>query len=376
MPIMNPHYALSDAATVFSPALVFFPELIRANIERVVQMAGSPSRLRPHVKTHKTREIVRLLLDAGVTKHKCATIAEAEMLATINAPDVLIAYPLVGPNLNRLVQLIRKYPATLFSTLIDHPDATRALAGAMAAAGLKVGVVLDLDVGQHRTGIPVGEAALELYELAASLPGLTPSGFQLYDGHNNQPDRSAREKGVREFLAPVLEMLAKARAKGLPVPTLVCGGTPSFPVYAAMTDIPGIECSPGTFVLHDAGYGPKYADLAGIIPAAVLVTRVISRPTSDRVTLDLGNKAVAADPPLEKRVTLLDFPEYKTVGHNEEHLIIETAGASKYKPGDLVYALPGHICPTVALHKEVLVAEGGKIVDRWRVASRDRVLTV
>ena len=108
----------------------------------------------------------------------------------------------------------------------------------------------------------------------------------------------------------------------------------------------------------------------------MLVTRVVSRPTADRVTLDLGNKSVAADPLLEKRVTLLDFPEYKTVGHNEEHLIVETAGAAKYKPGDVVYALQGHICPTVALHREVLIAEGGKIVGKWPVASRDRVLSV
>lgn len=373
---MHPEYALSDAPTVFSPSLVFFPALIRRNIARVVEMAGSPERLRPHVKTHKTREIARMLLDAGVTKHKCATIAEAEMLATIGAPDVLIAYPLVGPNVGRLVELIRKYPGTAFSTLIDDPDAARAISAAVTAAGLKVGVVLDLDVGQHRTGIPVGDDALSLYNLAATLPGLEPNGFQLYDGHNNQPDRAEREAAVRQFITPVLILRAKAEAAGVPVPRLVCGGTPSFPVYAGMTDVPGIECSPGTFVLHDAGYGPKYADLAGITPAAVLLTRVVSRPTPDRVTLDLGNKAVAADPVLEKRVTLLDFPEYRTVGHNEEHLIVETAGAAKYKPGDVVYALPGHICPTVALHKEVLVAENGQVVGRWTVASRDRVLTV
>jgi D-serine deaminase-like pyridoxal phosphate-dependent protein len=373
---MNPAYTLSDPASVFSPSLVFFPDLIRKNIARVIEMAGSPDRLRPHVKTHKTREIAKLLLDAGVTKHKCATIAEAEMLAAVGAPDVLIAYPLVGPNVGRLAHLIRKFPGTKFSTLIDHPDATRSLAAGLAAAGLKVGAILDLDVGQHRTGIPVGDDALALYELAANLPGLTPNGFQLYDGHNNQSDRAEREKAVREFIAPVLALRAKAEAKGIPVPRLVCGGTPSFPVYAGMREVLGIECSPGTFVLHDAGYGPKYADLAGITPAAVLVTRVVSRPTANRVTLDLGNKAVAADPLLEKRVTLLDFPEYKTVGHNEEHLIVETEGAAKYKPGDVVYALPGHICPTVALHKEVLVAEGGKIVGRWTVASRDRVLSV
>jgi D-serine deaminase-like pyridoxal phosphate-dependent protein len=373
---MNPAYALSDVASVFSPSLVFYPELIRKNIARVVEMAGSPDRLRPHVKTHKTREIARMLLEAGVTKHKCATIAEAEMLATAEAPDVLLAYPIVGPNLGRLAALIRKYPGTKFSVLIDDPAMTRALSDTMAAAGLTVDVLLDLDVGHHRSGVPVGDAALSLYELAGSLPGLSLNGFQLYDGHNNQPDRSVREAAAREFIAPVVELRKKAEAKGLRVPRLVCGGTPSFPVYAAMTDIPGIECSPGTFVLHDAGYGPKYPDLSGITPAAVLITRVISRPTADRVTLDLGNKSVAADPLLEKRVTLLDFPEYKTVGHNEEHLIVETAGAARYKPGDVVYALPGHICPTVALHREVLVADGGKIAGKWTVASRDRVLTV
>src|SRR5262245_3094317 len=137
---MNPTYRLTDPAAVFSPSLVFYPDLIRRNISRVIEMAGGPTRLRPHVKTHKTREIARMLLDAGVTRHKCATIAEAEMLATAGAPDVLIAYPLVGPNLGRLVALIRKYPNTKFSTLFDDPDATRALSAAMKAAGLTVEV--------------------------------------------------------------------------------------------------------------------------------------------------------------------------------------------------------------------------------------------
>ncbi len=373
---MNPAYVLTDPATVFSPAVVFYPAIIRQNIARAIEMAGSPARLRPHVKTHKTREIVKLLIEAGVTRHKCATIAEAEMLAEVGALDVLLAYPMVGPNVGRLAKLIGKFPGTKFSTLIDHPGAAHALSAAIAAAGLAVGVLLDLDVGQHRTGIPIGEAAMALYELAAHLPGLRPEGFQIYDGHNNQPERAERERGVRAFLAPVLALRARAEAAGVPVARLVCGGTPSLPVYAGLTDVPGIECSPGTFVLQDAGYGPKYADLAHIIPAAVLVTRVVSRPTPNRVTLDLGTKAVAADPVLEKRVTLLDFPEYKTVGHNEEHLIVESDAADRYQPGDVVYALPGHICPTVALHRDVLVAENGRIVGRWSVVSRDRELSI
>lgn len=373
---MNPAYALADVASVFSPSLVLYPELIRRNIARVIEMAGGTARLRPHVKTHKTREIARMMLDAGIVRHKCATIAEAEMLADAGAPDVLIAYPLVGPNLGRLAALIRKFPGTTFSVLIDHPASTAALSEAMAAAKLTVGVVLDLDVGQHRTGIAVGEPALSLYLTAAKMPGLRVEGFQLYDGHNHQEAPAEREAAVRAFLAPALELREEAERRGAAVPRLICGGTPTFPMFAKLNDVPGIECSPGTFVLHDAGYGSRFADLAGITPAAVLITRVISRPTATRVTLDLGNKSVAADPLLEKRVKLLDFPEHKTVGHNEEHLIVETAGAEKYRPGDVVYALPGHVCPTVALHKEVLVAEGGRVVGKWSVASRDRVLTI
>ncbi len=373
---MHPAYRLVDLDSVLSPSLVFFPELIQQNIARIIEMAGGPERVRPHVKTHKTREIARLLMDAGVTRHKCATIAEAEMLASAGAADVLIAYPLVGPNLARLVALIRKFPGTTFSTLIDHPDSTRSLSAAMAAAGLTVSVFLDLNVGQHRTGIAIGDSAMSLVEQAAKLPGLKVEGFQIYDGHNNQPAREEREAAVRAFLTPILEMRASLEARGISVPKLVCGGTPSFPVYAHLTDIPGIECSPGTFVLHDAGYGAKYADLADITPAAVLVTRVVSRPTATRVTLDLGTKAVASDPPAGKRVTLLDFPAYEAVGHNEEHLIVETPEAGRFKPGDVVFALPSHICPTVALHRDALVAEGGKIVGAWSIVARDRVLTV
>src|SRR6266851_7925628 len=93
---MDPAYALKDTSEIFTPALLFYKDLIRRNIARAVEIAGSPGRLRPHAKTHKTREIIRLELDAGITKHKCATLAEAEMLADCGVPDVLLAYNLVG----------------------------------------------------------------------------------------------------------------------------------------------------------------------------------------------------------------------------------------------------------------------------------------
>jgi len=368
-------YTLTDAAEIFSPALVFYPETIKRNIARVVELAGGPGRLRPHAKTHKTREITKLQLAAGVTKHKCATVAEAEMLAQCGVPDVLIAYPIVGPNAKRVAVLAKKYPGTSFSVLIDHPVGAAENSAAATAAGVTLGFLVDLDVGQHRTGIAL-ELAADLYRTAAKLPGLKPNGLHAYDGHNTTEPVAEREATALDNIGRVLELRHAIETKGVPVPRIVAGGTPPFTAYAKMTDVPGLECSPGTYVLHDHGYGTKFPDLSGVTPAAVLLTRVVSRPTKDRITFDLGTKAVASDPPAGKRIALLDFPDHTPVGHNEEHYIIETTEAEKYRPGDVVYALPAHICPTVALHKEALIAEQGKVVGRWEIVGRDRVLTV
>jgi D-threonine aldolase len=370
------NYKLSDEAEIPSPALIFYPELIRQNVERILELVGSVDRLRPHVKTHKTREITQMQLQHGVTKHKCATIAEAEMLAQVGVPDVLIAYPIVGPNLARLTKLIQTYPNTQFSVLLDHPSTLPGLAKAAENAGRPLGFFLDLDVGQHRTGIAISDTALSLYLSASKISHLVSRGLHAYDGQNHQELRADREAAARSGLAPVLQFREQIIAHGGQAETIVAGGTPTFPVYAAIRDIPGLECSPGTYVLHDHGYGSRFSDLSGVTPAAVLLTRVISRPTANRVTFDLGNKAVAADPLMVKRVQLLDVPEYTIVGHNEEHLIVEMADAERFQPGDVVYALPGHVCPTCALHREALIAESGHITGRWSIASRDRVLTI
>jgi D-serine deaminase-like pyridoxal phosphate-dependent protein len=160
---------------------------------------------------------------------------------------------------------------------------------------------------------------------------------------------------------------------GLPVPRLVMGGTPTFPVHAAL-DEPGVECSPGTCTLHDIGYATRYPDLP-FIPAAVLLGRVISQPRQGRICLDLGHKAVAADPP-GNRLTLLDVPEATLGIHSEEHLVVETPDAARFVPGTPVLALPTHICPTCALHRRAYVIEDGDLVDEWEIAARDRVLSL
>jgi D-serine deaminase-like pyridoxal phosphate-dependent protein len=372
---MQAPYQIDNVADLLSPSLLFFRDLIEANLNKVLEMSGSPTRLRPHVKTHKCREIVRMELARGILKHKCATLAEAEMLAQCETPDVLVSYPIVGPNLNRLAVLTEKYPATRFSALVDHPTAAKQLSDIMSSLGSRLDVLIDLNVGMNRTGVAVADGADELYRQLAKLPGLRPDGFHVYDGHNHQESLEERKASVEGLLGPVFDLREKLEKEGLPVPRVVCGGTPTFSVFSKM-DFPGLECSPGTFVLHDSGYGSKYADLSGFTPAALLLTRVISKPGGNRLTLDLGYKAVCSDPPVGKRCVVLGVGDYHHVLQSEEHLGIETPLADRFTPGDIVLAIPTHVCPTVAMHQRAYVIEGGSCVGTWAIAARDRVLTV
>jgi D-serine deaminase-like pyridoxal phosphate-dependent protein len=371
---MNPAYVLQDASGIFTPALLFYKDLIRRNLARAVEIVGNPSRLRPHAKTHKTREIIRLEFGVGITKHKCATLAEAEMIASCGVPDVLLAYPIVGPNCRRLAMLAGAYNHTRFGALADSSEGIQQLSAAMVNGGAEIDVLLDLDIGMHRTGIAPDESAVGLYEQIARSPGLRPGGLHAYDGQNNQESLPERQAAVRQQFAPVLALRSRLEKKGLSVPRLVVGGTPTFTVCASL-EWPGLECSPGTFVLHDHGYGTRYPDL-GFTPAALLLTRVISKPASNRLTLDLGYKAVASDPPAGKRCILLNLSEYQPVLQNEEHFVIETPEADRFSPGDPLYAMPTHICPTCAMHRQALVVENGQVTCQWDIVARDRILTV
>ncbi len=365
-------FAVADVDLLLSPSLVVFTERVDRNIASMIAIAGSTDRLRPHIKTHKMPAMIRRLEAAGIRKHKCATIAEAEMAAEAGATDVMLAYPVVGPNLARLAQLVQTHPATTFRATVDHPASARALSAAMAAVNHHLPTLIDLDIGMGRTGIDPARA-VELAHLIDSLDYLDFDGFQAYDGHIRDLAMADRQQSAAHGLAQVHSVRQDLLDAGLPVHRLVLGGTPTLPIHAAV-DLPGVECSPGTVVLHDAGYVAKFPDLP-FEPAAALLTRVVSCPRPGRVCLDLGHKAVAADP-VGARLVLVDYPDATIIGQSEEHLVVEGPGVGLLEPGDTLWALPVHICPTCALHSWVYVVTDGKVVDRWDVRARDRVLGV
>jgi D-serine deaminase-like pyridoxal phosphate-dependent protein len=360
---------------LLSPSLVIFRDRLLANLDSMLVMAGHPSRLRPHCKTHKMEQIIRMWVEQGVTKHKAATIAECEMLAAAGATDVLLAYNPVGPNINRVTALAAKFPACRFSATFDHDKPLQMLSAAAAKANVTIGVMLDVNVGMNRTGVcPDDPAAVTLYVLASKLPGLRAAGFHVYDGHLKQSSLSERKAAVAAAWTGVQELRSKCEAAHASVPALACGGTPTFPCYAEMDD-PAIELCPGTSVLYDSGYAAGFPDLP-FEAAAAVVTRVVSRPAADRMTLDIGNKAVAADPPKGMRVFFPDLPDAVQEIHNEEHMGLLTPHAGKYQPGDVLLAIPTHICPTSALYNNVAIIEKGQVREYWDVTSRNRKITI
>jgi len=370
----DPRYRIEDTSEIFTPALLVFRELLEQNLGTMIRIAGRPDRLRPHCKTHKIAEIAQWQLAKGVAKHKCATLAEAEMLARTGVCDIFLAYNLVGPNIPRAVRLLQAYPDICLAVTADHPEPVAALGKAMHGAGLSIDVLLDIDVGMHRTGMEVGAEALALYRQIAGTPGLRPGGLHVYDGQNHQTAVAERRAAVHALWQRVVPFRDQLRSKGLPVPRIVAGGTGTFPVYAEIDD-PTLELSPGTTVFYDAGYAAAFPDLPFQL-AALLLTRVIGRPGPDRLTVDLGTKACASDPPAGRRLVFPDLPDAEQVLQNEEHLMLKTPRAEQFQPGDELLAIPWHICPTTALHKQVYVISAGRLVARWDVAARDRWLTI
>lgn len=362
-------YSISNIDEVDSPALIIHPSRVQQNIELAKQMVGDTQRLRPHVKTNKISEVSAMLLEAGITKFKCATIAEAEMLAALNAPDILLAYQPTRPKISRFINLIKAYPSVKFSCLADDAANARSIAELAEKNGVVIRLFIDLNIGMNRSGLKP-EHALDLAKTIVTVKGVKLIGLHAYDGHIRDTDFAERKKNTDAGFKPVEALVEELKAVIDQPLQLVVGGTPTFPVHAARKNV---ECSPGTFVFSDWGYKHALPDEA-FEYAAILISRVISIIDDTHICADLGHKSVAAENPLEKRVHFLNAPDAIPTGQSEEHLVLQVTNAHEYAVGDILYGVPVHICPTVALYDKVFVAENGKVNKSWNVVARNRYI--
>jgi D-serine deaminase-like pyridoxal phosphate-dependent protein len=358
---------LTNPQDVDSPGLLIDPDRVQANIERMIAAVGGPdhtSRLRPHLKTHKMARVVRMQLDAGITHFKAATMAEAEMAAGEGATDVLIAHQPVGPKVDRLAGLIERFPATSFACIVDDASAAGTIAARAGDPARPLRLFVDVDCGQGRTGVPFGPGLDALRDAIGPMAGATYAGLHVYDGHLHDPSEQVR----REAAMAIIERTRVDCARHTDQAVVACG-SPTFGIWASETPW---QLSCGTTLLWDVGYGRKFTELPFEV-AAALITRVISKPGDDRICLDLGHKAVAAENLLDNRVLFPELPAATVVSQSEEHLVLDVPGAGGLAVGDVLIGYPTHICPTVALHARATVVRGGVATgETWTVSARDR----
>lgn len=362
-------YTINNIDDIDSPALVIYKERVQQNIHQAIEMIKDVNRLRPHVKTNKIAEVCKIMMNAGITKFKCATIAEAEMLAMIQAKDVLLAYQPVGPKVKRLLSLVQQYPQTNFSCLIDSESAANYLSEVFSSAGKFISVFIDLNTGMNRSGIKPAKA-FGLFEYLQKLPAITVRGLHTYDGHLRNSDFKERKKESDDAFREVENLQTQIEKVSELSLIIVAGGSPSFPTHVERH----VECSPGTFVFWDWGYKKQLPD-EPFNYAAVVITRVISIVDGETITTDLGHKSVAAENPLP-RVYFLNATDAVPASQSEEHLVLKVNDSSQYKIGDVLYGIPTHICPTIALYEKAIVVENNKAISTWKVIARDRTISI
>ena len=358
-------YLVADIHEIESPGLIAFETIVNNNILSAIDMIGDVHRLMPHVKTHKSADVTKLMMIAGIHRFKCATLAEAVMLAENGANEVLIAYPIVSTNLGRYTDLIARFPHTAFACCVDNVVMAGELSGSVSAARVQTGVYLDINPGMNRTGIQPDQQAVDLWNVCLHLPGVITKGLHFYDGHIHEANIEKRKMICDDAYKALTNLVKNINDFS---GELVVGGSPTFPIHAQRKSV---TCSPGTFVFWDRGYALSCPEQP-FVPAIALLTRVISKPLPNLFCLDVGHKAVAAENTIDKRIYFPDFPDIEFVGQSEEHLVVRTNAALDI--GDALLGIPYHVCPTVALHDKMTVIREGHVSGTWPVTARGRSL--
>ena len=345
-----------------TPALVVDIAALDRNIRRMADFfAAGPCRLRPHFKAHKTPEIARRQLAAGsCVGLTCATVSEAEVAAGF-CDDLLIANEPIGRGkCDRVAALAGRVRTTI---AVDSAVGLDAISAAACAAGVTVGVLVDLNVGQMRCGVLPGAAAVALARQAAGTPGVELRGVMGYEGHVvSLPDRAERDARTREAMAGLVDTAAMVRAAALPCPVVSAGGTGTYDISGRIDGITEIQA--GSYALMDTDYGRLDVPFEQAFWA---IGTIVSRPEPGRCVADCGHKSMTKDHGLP---TVRGVEGASVVSLNDEHATITIPADSRVAIGDRVFLRPSHTDPTMNLHDVIYALEGERVVGVWPIAAR------
>ncbi len=359
------------AARIHTPALLLDLAACRRNLGSVMariersRSGAAADAWRPHVKTAKVPEVLALFGALGVTRFKCATTREAEvLLEAIDAGglDILLAHHLYGPALRRYADFAERHPAALCSTLVESVEQ-------ITAAPDRLGLFIDVDLGMGRTGLHVDQHAA--IEAVAAAAGDRLRGLHAYDGHHLAADSAERERGAHAGYDRLVSLCDRLVSRGLAVEEVITAGTPAFPAalsYKGLSERAGTthRISPGTVVYHDLRSTQQLPDLNGEFAATVL-TRVASRSES-HYTVDAGSKAVEASG-VDCIARSLERPRDVALRQSEEHTVFRSSQGPPPPRGALLRLVPGHVCPTVNLAREAVLLEDGRFAGVAKVSA-------
>ena len=349
-----------------TPALLVDLDVLEGNMERVaVTCRRYGVDWRPHIKAHKSVDIVRKLIAHGAIGITCAKLGEAEVMAEAGIGGIVIANQIVGPiKIGRLVRLLAKADPIVCA---DDAGNVEALAAGLRGTDRRLGVLIEVDTGMHRAGVEPARVP-DLAREIATHPELRFAGLLTWEAHAVAiADPTAKAATVKEAVAQLVASADACRAIGLNPEIVSCGGTGTFPYSIEQ---PGItEVQVGGAIFCDKLYREQYhVDL----PFALsLLTTVISRPTPTRIIVDAGKKAMSGDAALPEPIGL---PPVASVRLSAEHTTIVLAAPSETpRVGDQLAFIVGYSDTTIHLHEEIVVVREGAVVDRWPVSARGRI---
>lgn len=338
------NYSIRNVESLLTPGLCIYEEVVERNIARTIRLLdGAPNRWRAHVKTAKLGQVMGMIRKSGVTAFKCATTLELRAVCEAGAEDVLVAYPVMGANAVRVRAIAKEFSGVRISALVDAEEHI----GQWNGSG--VGIFLDVNSGMNRTG-----AALQrVRELCGKVldAKLEFRGLHFYDGHLREENLEARTKEAHRGYDGLLSVVESLRQSGIAVQEIVTCGTPAFPCALSYAPFRSGEflhrVSPGTVVYGDMISEIQLPKTFGYERAALVVSRVVSKPLAGIVTCDAGHKSVSADSGIPN-CEVWNWPNLIPGKPSEEHLPLAVPENTKSpKVGEILYLLPKHVCPTV-----------------------------
>jgi D-serine deaminase-like pyridoxal phosphate-dependent protein len=359
---------------IATPAIVIDAATVRRNLQRMADYAKTRRLgLRPHTKTHKSVRLGNVQMELGAVGLTVAKVSEAKIMAQATG-DLLMAYPAVDAA--RCAALAEIAHSTKVRVGLDSTTAADHLGEAARSAGSTIGVLVDLDVGHHRTGVQSPAESLSLAQHIARTPGLRLDGIMFFPGHLSHGPPAASVPGLIAIDALLDQTLDLWTRSGLQAPIVSGGSTPTAGQSHLITRL--TELRPGTYIFNDINSVASGCATLDDCAARVIAT-VVSTAIPGQVVLDAGSKTLTSDrcgpAPDSGHGHLVEYPNAKITKLSEEHAQVDISACERApKVGDRVTVIPNHICPCINLQDTFWWQEPGQMPERLPVDARGKVL--